>query len=130
MERWLIRGMVLLVALAVLTPAGRAAPTIPEVRVAAREFKFVPNKITLKAGQSVKFILVNKGTVDHDLHSEALPLVVPAAMGEMAGMEHDTLRPGKIAVVTFTPKKKGTFAFWCTAPGHQDAGMKGTIVIQ
>lgn len=122
--------MIGLLVVLLLPPSTPGAPTVPEIRVTATEFKFAPNKITFKLGQPVKLTLVNKGTVEHDLHSDALNLGVPAAMGEMSGMEHETLGPGKTAAVAFTGKKKGTFAFWCTVPGHQDAGMKGTIIVQ
>jgi heme/copper-type cytochrome/quinol oxidase subunit 2 len=36
--------------------------------------------------------------------------------------------PGVDVLVEFTPQEAGTYAFYCTAPGHNEAGMQGTLV--
>ncbi len=130
MRNWFLWGVAVVLLFMTVAPAGRAASPVPEIRVNAAEFKYNPNKITLKVGQQVKVTLVNKGAVEHDLHSEVLDFGVPAGMSGMSGMEHETVAPGKSASATLTPRKKGTFEFWCTIPGHKDAGMKGTFVVQ
>ncbi len=129
MRKWTVSGVAVAMLFAIAVP-GRAAPTVPEIRVNAAEFKYTPNKIILKVGQQVKVTLINKGVVEHDLHSEALDFGIPAGMSGMSGMEHETLAPGKTASATLTPRKKGTFEFTCTIPGHKDAGMKGSFVVQ
>lgn len=37
---------------------------------------------------------------------------------------------GRSAVITFTPKKKGTFEYGCHVEGHYEAGMKGTLTVK
>ncbi len=37
---------------------------------------------------------------------------------------------GKDASVMFTASKKGVFRFYCAVPGHKEAGMIGTLIVQ
>jgi uncharacterized cupredoxin-like copper-binding protein len=60
---------------------------------------------------------------------------------EIGGMDHDmgegseepelhvAAGPGQSATLDFTPSKPGTYEFWCTVPGHKEAGMRGTLVV-
>jgi uncharacterized cupredoxin-like copper-binding protein len=41
-----------------------------------------------------------------------------------------TAQPGQTTSVTFTVDKPGNYTFFCGQPGHEGAGMKGTITIQ
>lgn len=38
--------------------------------------------------------------------------------------------PKKEAKARFTPTQPGTYEFYCSVPGHKDAGMKGTLTVQ
>lgn len=40
------------------------------------------------------------------------------------------LKPGEQAVLRFTPIKKGNYELGCHLPGHYEAGMKGSLVVQ
>ena len=93
------------------TPAG------PKLEVAAKEFSFAPNTVTLKAGQAATISLKNTGSIEHDLSvSDAgFKLTVPA---------------GQTADKALTIAKPGTYEFHCSVSGHQDAGMKGTITVE
>lgn len=46
------------------------------------------------------------------------------------GVDEDgaTVQPGGTSVVTVT-LKPGTYSFYCPVPGHEDAGMKGTLTV-
>ena len=35
----------------------------------------------------------------------------------------------KQVTVTFTPTDPGTYEFYCTIPGHREAGMVGSLVV-
>ncbi len=37
---------------------------------------------------------------------------------------------GKPAVALFTPTKPATYTFYCAVPGHKEAGMKGTLIVE
>jgi nitrosocyanin len=117
LKRWLVAGVsVAVVALAgVGLYAGAAAQ---KVSVVAKEFTYTPNRLTVKAGQPVQLVLENKGVIEHDFVIDAFKV----KMG--------TIQPGKTGTVTFTPKAKGTFPFYCSVPGHKEAGMTGTLVVQ
>ncbi len=91
--------------------AGGGGPA--SVDVDMKEFAFDPNDITVAADG--KLVLNNVGEVAHDLSIGDLTseLVDPGASGELdlAGLE------------------PGEYSFICTVPGHEAAGMKGTIKV-
>jgi uncharacterized cupredoxin-like copper-binding protein len=105
----------LVVSLAAAVYAGAA---VQKVTVVAKEFSYTPSKITVKAGQPVQLVLDNKGVIEHDFVVDKFKV------------KTGVIQPGKTGTVTFTPNAKGTFEFYCSVPGHKEAGMKGTLVVQ
>ncbi|MDR5709282.1 MAG: cupredoxin domain-containing protein [Armatimonadota bacterium] len=93
-----------------------AAPQ--RIKVEAKEFTYNPSRITVKAGQPVELLMENKGVIEHDFVLEKFKV----KMG--------LLKPGQSGKATFTPTAKGTFPFYCSVPGHKEAGMTGTLVVQ
>jgi nitrite reductase (NO-forming) len=82
------------------------------------EMKFTPNTFTVKAGDKVTVKLENKGTVLHDFSITSL------------NVKQD-VQPGKTQTVSFTaPSAAGDVTFFCDQPGHEAAGMKGTMTVQ
>lgn len=81
--------------------------------------KFEPGKIEVKVGQPVKLTLENPDSQEHDLR----------ITGVAAQEVKLKVAPGKSGAVEFTPTKEGTFEMICTIPGHKDAGMKGSVVV-
>ncbi|EGI75960.1 cupredoxin domain-containing protein [Hylemonella gracilis] len=99
--------------------------------------RFTPADITVKAGETVRFFIVNQGQLVHEMvigtraeldqHAEM--------MKSMPGMQHAepnqiSLRAGQRGGIVWTFDKAGTFAFACLVPGHKEAGMVGTITVQ
>lgn len=117
MKRWFAFGVAVAVT-ALVAGALYAGAAAQKVTVVAKEFAYTPNKITVKAGQPVQLVLDNRGVIEHDF-------VVDKFKVKMG-----TIQPGKTGTVTFTPNAKGTFEFYCSVPGHKEAGMKGTLVVQ
>lgn len=117
MKRWLAFGVAVAVT-TLVAGALYAGAAAQKVTVVAKEFAYTPNKITVKAGQPVQLVLDNKGVIEHDF-------VVDKFKVKMG-----TIQPGKTGTLTFTPNAKGTFEFYCSVPGHKEAGMKGTLVVQ
>ncbi len=113
----------LLVAAMVLTACGGSSAGsgggggTQNVTVTATEFKFDPATITVKTGDKVTLTLVNKGTVDHTYVQPDLNINLKAAAGQSAS-------------TTFTATKAGSYPVVCDVPGHKEAGMTGTIVVQ
>jgi len=88
------------------------------VTIQMTEMKFTPNTFTVKAGQKVTVKLENKGTVLHDFSIDSLKVA-------------QTVQPGKTETVSFTaPSSAGDVVFYCNQPGHEAAGMKGTMTVQ
>ena len=72
------------------------------------------------AGQQVTLTLVNEGTVKHNLTIKDTGLNVSQDVGV-----------GKTETVTFTaPAKPGQHRIVCDQPGHEQAGMVGTLVVE
>ncbi|MEO8442140.1 MAG: cupredoxin family protein [Betaproteobacteria bacterium] len=100
------------------------------------QMRFSPASISVKEGETVKFVVKNSGKVMHEFvlgtmqdlkqHSEL--------MKKHPGMEHDEpymahVAPGKIETVVWQFTKTGEFHFGCLIPGHFEAGMVGKIAV-
>jgi uncharacterized cupredoxin-like copper-binding protein len=117
LRKWLGIGVV--AAAVTLTGAAlHAGAAAQKVTVVAKEFAYTPNRIVVKAGQPVQLVLENKGVIEHDFVIDPLKVKI------------GIIQPGKTGTVTFTAKAKGTLEFYCSVPGHKEAGMKGTLVVQ
>jgi uncharacterized cupredoxin-like copper-binding protein len=115
-----------------MEPAGEAV----EVTVLAEDVKFVPDEMTIPAGQVVTITLRNDDTIEHDLQVDDLRIERMDG-GDMAGDHEgageDVLAvhtsAGESASLTFRTEQKGTFDLYCTIPGHKDAGMVGKLTV-
>lgn len=99
--------------------AGQALPPVAGARtidLAAGDFAFKPAEITVKAGETVNLQLINQGAVIHDLYLTAGGLWVVA-------------QPGQTATAGIRFDRPGTYQFYCTVPGHAEAGMVGRVVV-
>jgi uncharacterized cupredoxin-like copper-binding protein len=98
--------------------------------------RFTPNKISVKAGETVRFFIVNKGKLPHEMVI-GMPDEIEehaAMMKKMPGMVHKeanqiTLEPGKRGGIVWQFAKAGTVSFACLVPGHKEAGMVGTVEV-
>jgi nitrite reductase (NO-forming) len=86
------------------------------VTIKATEFKFSPTAINVPMGQKVTITLDNTGVVEHDVTFQSGGFTVAA-------------KPGQTTTADFTFDKAGVFDFFCSIPGHKDAGMKGTLTV-
>ena len=98
---------------------------------------FVPNRVEVKKGEQVKFMLRNSGELDHEfvLATPAENLKHAEAMRKNPDMEHDDpngkrLAPKKTDEIVWKFSKPGEFEYSCLIPGHREAGMVGTIVVK
>ncbi|WP_372825060.1 plastocyanin/azurin family copper-binding protein [Polaromonas sp.] len=98
--------------------------------------RFTPDKIDVKQGETIKFVIKNSGKVMHemvignkkDLDEHA------ALMMKFPGMEHEEpymahVAPGKTGGIIWTFNKPGSFDFACLIAGHYQAGMVGKITV-
>lgn len=100
--------------------AGAPAPIseVLEVTVEGTEFAFSPSTITAKSGQQVKINFENHGGLNHNLIIEGL------------GVSIRTIGGGKTDTVEFIAPSPGNYTITCSLPGHFEAGMKGTLVVE
>jgi len=94
-------------------PAGNAAT---EVSVDTVELAFQPKELTIAANTDAKITITNKGVLQHDFHVDQLDIT------------SKMLNPGDTDTVTINAAP-GTYQFWCTVPGHKEAGMTGTLTV-
>jgi uncharacterized cupredoxin-like copper-binding protein len=102
----------------------------------ADNMRFTPDKIEVRQGETVKFIVKNTGQVMHefvigtkkenDKHAEL--------MVKFPNMEHDEpymahVAPGKTSEIVWTFNRPGDFDFACLIAGHYQAGMVGKIKV-
>lgn len=98
--------------------------------------RFTPSALSVKQGETVRFVVKNSGRVKHELvlgtdkelkeHYEV--------MKKFPEMEHAdpnmvTVAPGRTGEVIWRFTKAGKVDFACLQPGHYEAGMKGAVAV-
>lgn len=98
--------------------------------------RFTPDTLTVKEGETVRFIVKNKGRMLHEMviGTPAELAKHAAMMAKFPGMEHDEpymvhVDPGKTGEIVWTFNRAGRFEFACLIAGHYEAGMRGTITV-
>ena len=99
--------------------------------------RFDPASITVKAGETVRFIVTNTGKIDHEfaLGDAESQREHAEMMKKMPGMKHEeanavSIPPGQTKEVVWQFAKPGKVEMACHLPGHYEAGMKGDIVVE
>lgn len=100
------------------------------------KMRFMPNAITVRQGETVKFIVVNNGRMLHEMVIGTMQELKEHAeqMKKFPDMEHDEahmvhVKPSNKGLLTWTFNRPGDFHFACLIPGHFEAGMVGTIKV-
>lgn len=93
-----------------------AEPQTSRVTLSLQEMRFSENEIEVLAGQPVTLRLNNKDGYAHAFDLDEFDI-------------HLQLAAVETAEITFTPTRSGTFTFYCSSPGHQAAGMQGSLVV-
>ncbi|WP_346730748.1 cupredoxin domain-containing protein [Ramlibacter paludis] len=99
--------------------------------------RFTPSSITVRRGETVKFVVRNEGQVLHEMvlgTAEALKEHA-ALMKKFPGMEHADpnmahVKPGSSGEIVWQFTQPGSFEFACLQPGHFEAGMIGKVVVR
>ncbi len=80
-------------------------------------FRFEPNTITAKPGQTVNVTFKNVGVLQHSFVLQQTNTKIVAD-------------GGKTATGNFVAPPPGTYTFICDVPGHAPAGMQGQLIVQ
>ena len=116
----------------------RPAQTILVImREADGKMLFIPDRIEVRKGEQVRFILRNNGHLEHEFVLATTEENIKHAeeMKKNPEMEHDDpnarrVAPRKTDEIIWRFTKAGQFEFGCLIPGHREAGMTGTIVVK
>lgn len=85
------------------------------IEIESRAFFFKPDVFEVKAGEKVTVSVKSFG--DHTFVIDELGVNVKTPDGQVTKVE-------------FTPTKKGVYRYYCSLPGHREAGQVGTLVVQ
>ncbi len=101
------------------------------------QMRFTPDVIKVNKGDVIKFVHTNTGKIMHEfvLGTQTTLDEHAEMMKKFPNMEHSEpymthVAPGEKGEIIWQFSNAGTFAFGCLIPGHYDAGMKGTVVVE
>lgn len=99
--------------------------------------RFTPSTVTVKRGETVKFVVRNDGKVLHEMVLGTKEAIHEHAelMKKFPEMEHADpnmahVKPGKAGEIVWQFTKPGEFQFACLQPGHYEAGMVGKVAVK
>lgn len=81
------------------------------------DIQFDPAEITVPANTDVTVNLVNNGVSAHNFHIDEL------------GVNSGDYAAGQTGTVTFNSGAPGEYTFYCSIPGHREAGMVGKLIV-
>jgi uncharacterized cupredoxin-like copper-binding protein len=87
------------------------------LQVQAGDLFFKPATLALPANTSVTITITNGGALPHNFNIDQLNIHTP------------DIAPGQSAQVT-VKGAAGTYQYYCSIPGHKQAGMVGTLTIK
>jgi uncharacterized cupredoxin-like copper-binding protein len=91
---------------------------VVEIDVAQSGFAFTTSSATASAG-AVELRSKNPQSISHDISLKGNGVDVSGKM----------VSSGGVSTVTISNLKPGTYTFFCSVPGHEQAGMKGTLTV-
>lgn len=100
------------------SPAAAASPVATgDFVVHTIDINFDPKELTITADTDVTVTIVNQGVLQHDFTIDELKV----ASKILNGGESDTVTINAPA---------GEYEYYCTIPGHREAGMVGKLIVQ
>jgi uncharacterized cupredoxin-like copper-binding protein len=139
---------------------GKKSQAKRTVMIEIRDNYFTPEKVQVKKGETVRFVIANKGKLVHEFnigtpemhkaHQKQMQMMVEHGaiepdkinrdkmmmkMPDGHTMEHNDpnstlVEPGKTGEVIWKFSKDGNIEFGCNMPGHYDAGMVGKFSVE
>lgn len=118
--------------------AGTATAVTRDIAIRMTDaMRFEPNRIEVRQGETIRFVNHNTGQVMHEMviGTQAALDEHAEMMAKFPGMEHDEpwmthVAPNEKGEIVWTFNRPGTFGFACLIPGHYQAGMVGTLVVE
>jgi uncharacterized cupredoxin-like copper-binding protein len=135
------KAFLLLVSLGLLTAcSGQPAQPATELMVEMTDFAYSIPSLTIPAGRPVTLTLKNAGKVEHDFVIEEINATTNVirdsgsdahhAHGEQQNYDlHASAGVGDTTVLEFTALEPGTYHYFCSVEGHEEAGMVGELIV-
>jgi len=101
------------------TASSSGGSTISDAANPEGLLKFTQSTLSAKAG-SVSISFTNSAPLQHNL-------TVATASGSVLGATATFAGGTRVLALNLKP---GTYKFFCTVPGHRQAGMEGTLTVQ
>lgn len=79
--------------------------------------RFDQNEIRAHVGETVALRLQNEDTSAHSFDIDQLNV-------------HTAMPVGTTNLALFRPSAPGSYTFYCNIPGHREAGMEGTLIVE
>jgi len=102
----------------------------------ADSMRFTPSSLTVKRGETIKFVVRNNGKVKHEMVIGTMKDLKEHAemMKKHPGMEHDDpymahVAPGRTETIIWQFTREGTYYYGCLEPGHFETGMIGKVEV-
>lgn len=118
-------------------PAKPSRPVVIALRDGPGTMTYAPDRIEVRVGEQIRFVLKNIGNLDHEFLLDSLENNAKhkIEMQKNPEMEHDDpngkrIKTNQTVEVLWKFSKKGTFEFACLIPGHYEAGMRGVVVVK
>lgn len=111
----------LLAVAAIAAPAalanGKAATSVVHVAASKNGLHYTTKSLHANAGR-IELVFANPSSLRHNVRLEQ----GETEFGGTKTITHSTTR-------AFVTLKHGTYHFYCSVPGHEDAGMSGTLTV-
>jgi len=98
--------------------------------------RFKPDRLTVRVGETVRFVMLNEGRLMHELVIGSKPVLDRHAelMRKFPNMEHDEpymahVAPGRRGEIVWKFNRAGEFDFGCLIAGHYESGMVGKVKV-
>jgi uncharacterized cupredoxin-like copper-binding protein len=143
--------------MAAIGEPGKASDVTRTITVTMKDNFYEPEKIEVKAGETIRFKIVNKGEFLHEFglgtaamhkdHQKQMTQMMEHGMIEANRINHDRMKmdhggghmmnhddpnsillePGKSGEIIWKFTKPTDLEFACNIPGHYDSGMAGPV---
>jgi uncharacterized cupredoxin-like copper-binding protein len=94
---------------------------VQTIQISEKEYSLTPSTVDLSKAGTYEFEVTNDGQITHAFKVEEGEGGAEAESGE--------IEPGQTKTVRFAFSGDGSFEMYCPVPGHEEMGMKGTIVV-
>jgi plastocyanin len=95
-----------------------AGSHVVEIDVAPSGFQYVKSTATVQSGPVV-IRSMNPQSVGHDI----------SLKGNGVDLHGEIVSDGDVSTIVIADLNPGTYTYYCSVPGHEAAGMKGTLTV-